>query len=140
MRSDITPHRPGSERGNCAIAPWLITSTFHGCQVIHGQLQILPSPEHAHRMPLIIVQILTRKYSLWTLACRTVQTWVKTYTRTRTHTHTCTQKHTHSGFDSLRTHSLTHSRTSTHTHRLANKHTVKKRLSVGWIEKKRNVS
>lgn len=54
-------------------------STFHGQQIIYGQFQTLAPPEHAHCVPLIIVQILTRKNSLWTFACRTVQTTVNTH-------------------------------------------------------------
>lgn len=55
-----------------------MSGTFDGLQVVHGQLQTLAPPEHAHCVPLIIVQILTRKNSLWTFACRTVQRPVNT--------------------------------------------------------------
>lgn len=55
-----------------------MSGTFHGLQIVHGQLQNLAPPEHPHCVPLIIVQILTRKNSLWTFACRTVQRAVNT--------------------------------------------------------------
>lgn len=55
-----------------------MSSTFHGLQIVHGQLQNLAPPEHPHCVPLIIVQILTRKNSLWTFTCRTVQRAVNT--------------------------------------------------------------
>ena len=54
-------------------------STFHRLQIIYGQFQSLAPPEHTYCVPLIIVQILTRKNSLWTFACRTVQTAVNTH-------------------------------------------------------------
>lgn len=54
-------------------------STFHRLQIIYGQFQTLAPPEHTYCVPLIIVQILTRKNSLWTFACRTVQTAVNTH-------------------------------------------------------------
>lgn len=54
-------------------------STFHGQQIIYGQFQTLAPPEHTNCVPLIIVHILTRKNSLWTFACRTVQTVVNTH-------------------------------------------------------------
>lgn len=56
-----------------------LRSTFHGRQIIYGQFQTLAPPEHTYSVPLIIVQILTRKNSLWTFACRTVQTAVNTH-------------------------------------------------------------
>lgn len=58
-----------------------MSGTFHGLQIVHGQLQNLAPPEHPHCVPLIIVQILTRKNSLWTFACRTVQRAVNTQAR-----------------------------------------------------------
>ncbi len=61
-----------------------VGSTFHRRQIIHGQFQTLAPPEHTHCVPLIIVQILTRKNSLWTFACRTVQTAVNTHACTHT--------------------------------------------------------
>lgn len=54
--------------------------TFHRWKIIYGQFQILAPPEHTYCVPLIIVQILTRKNCLWTFACRTVQTAVNTHT------------------------------------------------------------
>lgn len=54
-------------------------STFHRQQIIYGQFQTLAPPEHTNCVPLIIVQILTRKNSLGTFACRTVQTTVNTH-------------------------------------------------------------
>lgn len=60
--------------------------TFYRRQIIYSQLQTLAPPEHTHRVPLIIIQILTRKNSLWTFACRTVQTTVNTRARVDTDT------------------------------------------------------
>lgn len=54
----------------------MLRSTFHWCQIIYGQCQILSPPEDTHCVPLIIVQILTRKNSFWTFACRTVRKWL----------------------------------------------------------------
>lgn len=62
-------------------------STFDGQQIIYGQFQTLAPPEHTHRVPLIVVQILTRKNSLGTFACRTVQTTVNTHANIHPHTH-----------------------------------------------------
>lgn len=58
--------------------------TFHRQQIIYGQFQTLAPPEHTYCVPLIIVHILTRKNSLWTFACRTVQTTVNTHVRIHT--------------------------------------------------------
>lgn len=56
--------------------------TFHGLQIIDGQFHTQAPPEHTYGVPLIIIQILTRKISLWTFACRTVQTVVNTHVST----------------------------------------------------------
>lgn len=65
----------------------LCQGTFHRREVVYGQFQTLPPPEHTYRVPLIIIQILTRKNGLGTFACGTVHTIVNTHTRTRHRQH-----------------------------------------------------
>lgn len=68
------------EKNSTQLQEWSLRSTFHRLQIIYGQFQTLAPPDHTYCVPLIIVQILTRKNSLWTFACRTVQTTVNTHT------------------------------------------------------------
>lgn len=42
--------------------------TFH-CDIIHRQLQALSSSHHLHRVPLVVVQLLSRKQNLRSFAC-----------------------------------------------------------------------
>ena len=70
-------------------------STFHRWKIIYSQFQTFASSEHTHCVPLIIVQILTRKNSLWTFTCRTVQTVVNRHANTHAHAHTHAPTHTH---------------------------------------------
>ena len=62
----------------------LCQGTFYRQEVVYGQFQTLPPPEHTYRVPLIIIQILTCKNGLGTFACGTVHTIVNTHTHIHT--------------------------------------------------------
>ena len=48
--------------------PWFLPAgTFHG-DVVDGELEAAPAPHHAHRVPLVVVQLLPREERLGAFA------------------------------------------------------------------------
>lgn len=68
----LSPRRAGPSAGGwrCGHLPGLGALTLHG-DIVHRQLQALAAPHHPHRVPLVVVELVSRKERLGAFTCGT---------------------------------------------------------------------